>query len=150
MGPDGENKCNMKRILTFLLLSALCGALSSCATIFCGSKKKVTFDSNIPVESATLTIDGRRHYNVTFPYVAKVKRGFDDTFVTAESEGYQKTNLTIEKNFNAVSVINLIDILGWGIDAATGAMMKPEYDSYILEFKQKEHSIANMENETAH
>lgn len=124
----------MKRIFIFLIISVLCGSLSSCATIFCGSKKKVTFDSNVPVESATLTIDGRRYRNVSFPYVAKVKRGFDDTLVVAESEGYQKASFTIEKNFNAVSVLNLIDILGWGIDAATGAMTKPEFNNYVIEF----------------
>ena len=43
--------------------------------------------------------------------------------------------MIIEKQFNAVSVINLRDILGWGIDAATGAMMKPEFDCYQIEFK---------------
>lgn len=124
----------MKRFFYLLFALALMGMMSSCATVFCGSKKKVTFDSNVPVESATLTIDGLRHYNVTFPYVTKIKRGFDDTVVVAEAEGYKKSTLFIDKNFNAVSVINLCDILGWGIDAATGAMMKPEFNNYVLEF----------------
>ncbi len=124
----------MKRVFYLLFTFALMGTMSSCATIFCGSKKRVTFDSNLPVESATLTIDGMRHYNVTFPYAVKIKRGFDDTVVVVEAEGYRKSTLFIEKNFNAVSVINLCDILGWGIDAATGAMMKPEFNNYVLEF----------------
>ena len=41
--------------------------MSSCASIFCGSKAKVTFDGEIS-EEATLTIDGLKHTNVTFPY----------------------------------------------------------------------------------
>ncbi len=122
----------MKRVI---LLVAACTMLSSCATIFCGSKKQVTFESNVDVKSATLTIDGYKHYNVTFPYTTKIRRGFDDTVVKAEAEGYETTQLMIYKNFNAVSVINLCDVLGWGIDAATGAMMKPEFNVYQIEFK---------------
>ncbi len=124
----------MKKIFYPLLCLALAGSFASCSTIFCGSKKRVMFESNIPVESATLTIDGHRYYNVTFPYTVKVKRGFDESYVVAEAEGYQKTSLVIDKNFNAISVLNLLDVLGWGIDAATGAMMKPEFNNYVLEF----------------
>lgn len=42
----------MKRI-GFILFAAI--SMSSCATIFCGSKTKVTFNSDIS-EKATLTI----------------------------------------------------------------------------------------------
>ena len=55
--------------------------MSSCASIFCGSKAKVTFDGEIS-EEATLTIDGLKHTNVTFPYTTKIRRGFDETVVT--------------------------------------------------------------------
>lgn len=108
--------------------------MSSCATVFCGSKARVTFESDI-TETATLTIDGRKHTNVTFPFTTKIKRGFDDTVVKAEAPSYQSETIIIEKNFNAVSVINLCDILSWGIDAATGAMMKPEFKFYQIDFK---------------
>lgn len=84
-----------------------------------------------------MTIDGRKHTNVTFPYTTKIKRGFDDTVVKAEAPSHETETIVIEKNFNAVSVINLLDILGWGIDAATGAMMKPEFKFYQIEFKPK-------------
>lgn len=121
--------------LIFLLAAAI--GLSSCATIFTGSKKRVTFDANID-RQATLTIDGNKYRNVTFPYTTKIRGGFDETIVKAESEGYKTTELTIYKNFNAVSVLNLIDILFWGIDAATGAIMKPEYRRYELEFEKEQ------------
>lgn len=124
----------MKRY--FILLGAA-SLLSSCATVFCGSKARVTFESDI-TESATLTIDGRKHTNVTFPYTTKIKRGFDETVVKAEAPSYQTETIVIEKNFNAVSVINLCNILCWGIDAATGAMMKPEFKFYQIDFRPKE------------
>ena len=131
----------MKKIFVpALIISAL--ALSSCATVFCGSKAKITFERHID-QTAELTIDGHKHNNVTFPYTTKVKRGFDDTVVKAAAEGYDTQSVYIEKNFNAVSVSNLCDVLGWGIDAATGAMMKPEFKTYQIDFVRKP---ANSEN----
>lgn len=124
----------MKRIALLLCIAL---ASSSCATIFCGSKTQVTFESDIQ-EKATLTIDGRKHTNVTFPYTTKIKRGFNETVVKAEAPSYSTETIIIDKNFNAVSVLNLLDVLAWGIDAATGAMMKPEFKFYQIDFKPKD------------
>lgn len=119
--------------------------MSSCATIFCGSKARVTFESDI-TEKATLTIDGRKHTNVTFPYTTKIKRGFDETVVKAEAPNYTTETVVIDKSFNAVSVINLLDILGWGIDAATGAMMKPEFKFYQIDFQSVNDTAVDSED----
>ena len=45
---------SMKQFITLICAGLL---MNSCATIFCGSKTKVTFDGEIS-EKATLTIDG--------------------------------------------------------------------------------------------
>lgn len=124
----------MKRIGILLCIAF---TMSSCATVFCGSKAKVTFESNV-AEKATLTIDGRKHVNITFPYTTKIRRGFDETVVKAEMQDYTAEPLIINKSFNAVSIINLVDILGWGIDAATGAITKPEFKFYQFDFQPKE------------
>lgn len=124
----------MKRSIIPILLG-VAFLTTSCSTIFCGSKAKVTFDSNIK-EPVTLTIDGRKYNDVTMPYTTKIARGFSETIVKAEAESYKTETLVIDKKFNAVSIINLTDILGWGIDAATGALMKPEYKFYQIEFKK--------------
>ena len=123
----------MKRIGILLCSSFL---MTSCATVFCGSKAKVTFDSDI-AEKTTLTIDGRKHTNVTFPYPTKIRRGFDETLVKVETPNLSAEPIIINKSFNAVSVINLLDILGWGIDAATGAITKPEFKFYQIDFQPK-------------
>lgn len=126
----------MKKIIySALIFCAM--SLTSCATVFCGSKAKITFDSNINT-TADLTIDGRKHSDVTFPYTTKIDRGFDETIVKAEAVGYKPLMLYIDKKFNAVSVINLCDVLGWAIDAATGAITKPEFKVYELEFESAE------------
>ncbi len=126
-----------KRILRHTLAIIAVISMTSCATIFSGSKKRILIDANIE-KADQVIIDGRKHNDVTFPFQTKVKRGFYETLVTAKTEGYKPATITIYKDFNAVAVLNLFDILGWGIDAATGAMMKPEYDNYELEFTPSE------------
>lgn len=136
----------MKKPLHLLVLLLVSAAFTSCATVFCGSKKAITLDANVPVQSANLIIDGHKYRNVTFPYVVKVKRGFDDSVVKAEAEGYQNTELVIYKSFNAVSILNMLGLVGWAVDAATGSMMKPEYNYYELEFTPLKPAETSDEN----
>ncbi|OAV67286.1 hypothetical protein Barb4_02523 [Bacteroidales bacterium Barb4] len=114
---------------------------SSCATIFSGTKSKVVFDSNVNVnEETTLMVDGVEHSNVSFPYTTKVKRGFSQTIAKAEIQGYKPATVVIGKKFNFLSLLSLPSwgLIGFGVDAATGAMMKPEYKNYIFEFEKLE------------
>ena len=83
----------MKPFITLICVGLL---MSSCASIFCGSKAKVTFDGEIS-EEATLTIDGLKHTNVTFPYTTKIRRGFDETVVKIESPNYTASPIIINK-----------------------------------------------------
>lgn len=128
----------MKKIV-FILLSA--AMFASCGTIFCGSKAKVTLQNNEVLAPVELTVDGKNLGQKYLPAKVKVKRGFKPSTIIARTEGYEDAVLTIDKKFNAVSVINLLDILAWGIDAATGAMMKPEEKNYILPFKPIEEDL---------
>lgn len=120
----------MKITLAILLLLLM----TSCATIFCGSKKRIVLESNM-TEAKVITVDGNKYRNVTFPFPVKIRRGFNETIIKGEVDGYAPSVLTINKDFNAVSVINFFNLIGWGIDAATGAMMKPEFKSYELFFE---------------
>lgn len=131
-----ETYLNMKKFSIYPLvgIAALCLS-TSCASIFCGSKAKVTFDCNVK-EGVSLTVDGIKYHDVTFPFTTKVKRGFDDSIVRAEAESYKTETVVIDKKFNPVSIINLCDVLGWGIDAATGAITKPDNNYYQIELKK--------------
>lgn len=124
-----------KQIVKLVMCGAVAILSTSCASVFCGSKAKVTFDCNVK-EGVSLTIDGLKHHNVSFPFTTKIKRGFDDTIVKAEAESYKPEILVIDKKFNPVSIINLCDVLGWGIDAATGAITKPDSNYYQIELKK--------------
>ena len=95
----------MKKLL-FLLLAA---GLTSCATIFSGSKAKVTVDNDRPVTSpVTLTVDGKNYYNVEFPTKIRIRRGFKPTEITAAAEGYDTATATVHKKFNGTSLWNII------------------------------------------
>lgn len=123
----------MKKLV--LILTTII-VFSSCATVFTGSKKKVIFDGNIE-EPVNLNIDGYTISNVKFPFTYKVKGGYSETIVKAEAEGYQPAVVVIAKTFNGIAAINLVNVIGWGIDAATGAMMKPEHKYYEFNFTPK-------------
>ena len=40
------------------------------------------------------------------------------------------------KSFNAVSILNLTNLLGWGIDFATGALNKFDKKGYDITLKE--------------
>ena len=125
----------IKQFIKLVVCSVLLCATTSCASIFCGTKAKVTFDCNVK-NGVDLTIDGIKHHSVEFPFTTKIKRGFEDTIVKAEAENHKTETIVIDKTFNPVSIINLCDVLGWGIDAATGAITKPANSYYQIELKK--------------
>ncbi len=125
----------MKRIFIYTVVASSILLFSSCATIFTGSKKRISIDANVE-KADYVSIDGKKYNNVTFPFDVKVKKGFSETIITAESDGYKKSSVVVDKKFNPVAVLNFFGLIGWGVDAATGAMMKPEYNNYELEFEK--------------
>lgn len=119
----------MKRLLLVALVALSC---TSCATILCGSKDRVTFDADLKAP-ASMIIDGRRHQNVTFPYKVNINRGFKDTVVRVSAEGYETQTVYVDKTFNPWALLNLADVVGWVIDAATGAITQPDSEYYWID-----------------
>lgn len=111
--------------------------LPSCATILSGTRANVTVTS--PNASwANLTVDGNKYNNVVFPAKIKVRRGFKPSVIEAENPDMEGS-VTVEKKFNAVSLGNILlgGIPGYIIDAADGAVMKPEKKEYAIIMKPK-------------
>ncbi len=121
-----RKKIKIWSICSFVVLALL--TLSSCATIFTGTKDRITFNSTPP--GARISIDGIEH-GVT-PFTMKVKRSLSDTDVQLKLDGYETKLITLSSEFNIISVLNLGNLLGWGIDAITGSVMKYDKKSYDI------------------
>ena len=122
----------MKKIY-FLVILISVGALSSCASIFCGTKAKITVDDPKHRQPVSIVTDCDSRKNVTLPCKVKVLRGFKPSVVRVTSEGYKTADIAVEKKFNAVTLVNVFtNGFGIAIDAATGAMMKPKQNTYYF------------------
>lgn len=75
--------------------------------MFGGSRKRISIEANIP-EATSITIDGRKHKNIEFPYSVKIKRGFNETFVEGEMDHYETAQMYIDKTFFSDFVNSLI------------------------------------------
>lgn len=120
----------MKKIL---LSAAVVSLLStSCATIFTGTKDRISFNSN--PQGAVIYKDGVEQCKT--PCTLKVKRSMTDTDLEFKLAGYETRLITLDKEFNTVSIVNLGNLVGWGIDAITGAVMKYDRKSYDIELSK--------------
>ncbi len=123
----------MKKVL--LVLGAIVTlSLSSCATILTKGSQAVTFNGmegtriySNGMKIATIGRDG----SVT----ARIKKQLSDKELIAKKEGYRTTPLVLTTKLQPVSFFNLLSILGWGIDFATGKVKK--YDTTFVEVEME-------------
>ncbi len=116
----------MKRIIVVMTTTSL--LMTSCATVFTGTKDRITFNST--PTGATIYKDGVEQCKA--PCTIRVKRSLGDTDIEYKLDGYETRLITLDKEFNIVSVINLGNLLGWGIDALSGAIMKYDKKTYDI------------------
>lgn len=124
-------------ICSAIVLSTI--LFSSCGTLFTGTKDRITFNSTPP--GARVSINGIEQ-GVT-PLTMKVKRSLNDTDAEFKLDGYETKLITLSKGFNVVSVINLGNLLGWGIDALSGSVMKYDQKSYDITLDNKKIATIN-------
>jgi hypothetical protein len=130
-----KNESTMNKI-PFLLIALF--LMTGCATIFTGTKDRIVFTST--PSGATIYKDGVEI--CTTPCNYKVKRSLNDTEVEFKLDGYETRLITLDKEFNLVSIINLGNLFGWGIDALSGAVMKYDRKAYDLKLtKEKSASL---------
>jgi len=125
------------KIRNLLFIAFVMAFMTSCATIFTGTKSKVNITS-IP-SGARILVDGIDR-GVT-PSVVKLKRGFDSQSVTLKLDGYSDKIFEPEQTFQIVSVLNFTNLLGWGIDAITGSIKK--YNPKFYEIKLDPTAVKN-------
>jgi len=122
---------SFKRMRKLILTLSIGLLMSSCATLFTGTTEQITIDSN--VKKATIKFDGIKMGST--PFTSKVKKSFDGV-VTVLSDGYEDERFQFQRSFNAISILNLTNILGWGIDFLTGAMNKFDMKGYQIDLEK--------------
>jgi hypothetical protein len=127
------------KILSTLLFAATLLFMTSCATLFTGTKDKITFNSD--PSGATIYIDGVEQCKT--PCRMNVKRSINNTEVEFKLGGYETRLITLSKEFNVISVVNLGNLLGWAIDALSGAVMKYDRKTYDITLDNKKTSMIN-------
>lgn len=134
----GYNLAKIKMKKTLLISLVLSVMLMSCATIFSGTKAKVTVSTNAG-EPVNLTVDGKQtYYNVMGPTDVKVRRGYKKSTIKAESEnkyGY----VELSKKFNSTSLLNILlgGIPGLAIDGISGAITEPNTKEVTIYMQAK-------------
>ena len=91
--------------------------LTSCASVFTGSKRNVLFESN--PAGAKVYVNGMEQ--CIAPCNIKVK---NNDRVDFRLEGYNERVVVMDADFNLVAILNGFSIIGWGIDALTGSLQR--------------------------
>lgn len=115
----------------FVIMAATSLLLTSCATIFTGTKQTVLIKTEPP--GADVEVDGIRRGVTPLPVL--LKKGFQGQTITLKKDGFEPNIFQPETTFNPVSILNLFGLLGWAVDAATGAMMKYDPKSYEIKLE---------------
>lgn len=125
----------MKNKLSVAFLLGITLSATSCATIFTGTKDKITFNST--PEGAKVMHKGVE--KCTTPCTAEIPRSLSKQMVTFEKEGFNNKELKLTKTFNPVTLLNILlgGAIGVGIDAATGSLTKYSPKEYKVELEAK-------------
>lgn len=110
---------------------ALC--VSSCATLFTGTSDKISFQSE--PQGAKVFVKGIER--CTTPCKVSISRSLSATEAQMSLPGYEKKTFELTRAFNGVSLLNFFGLIGWGVDAATGAVMKYDTKGYNFEMNKK-------------
>ncbi|MDM1553526.1 PEGA domain-containing protein [Chryseobacterium indologenes] len=126
----------MKNNLSIVLLLGIALSTTSCATIFTGTSDKITFNSS--PEGAKVIHKGEE--KCVTPCTAPISRSLSKQIVTIEKEGFSSQEIKLDKNFNAVTLLNILfgGAIGVGIDAATGSLTKYSTKKYEVELEAKQ------------
>ncbi len=114
----------MKKIVSVLVVSSL---LSGCATIFGSSSDIITISSKDP--AATILVNGNEVGNGSATYT--LKRG-KQAVITASKKGCQDRTVITDQSVAGAAFFNLIFVIGWLVDAVSGALYKADPTQYTV------------------
>ena len=109
---------------TIVLITISAIFLTSCATIFSGTKAQITVASP-ETRTVNLMVDNTQYGEVDLPKEVSVRRGFRPSIIKASANGREGETI-VRKSFNEISLVNILlgGIPGFIIDCATGAITR--------------------------
>lgn len=115
---------------------ALSFVLTSCATIFNGTSQEVKFESE---PSGAAVMVGGVERGTTPATITMTKPGLSSKRVTFQKEGYEDRTIKLQKSFATTSILNIFGptLLGFGIDAFSGALFNYSPTRYKAELEQE-------------
>jgi hypothetical protein len=122
----------MKKPLIGPFISIILLATTGCASIFTGLTQPVQIKS-IP-RGANVSVDGLDRGVTPLPVV--LKKGSSGQTISLTYPGYEEKVFQPQTTFNPIACLNLFFLLGWGIDAATGAIWKYDPTFYDLHLQK--------------
>lgn len=138
-----------KQLLLCLILLV---TFSNCASIFTGSHRQVLLETN--PEGASIYVNGKKRGETP----KKIALSKNDK-VNFRLDGFKEELVVIDSKFNLVSILNGLNVIGWGIDAITGSLnrvstkyvrltLTPEKDTAYLDILDKA-SVVSVTVDTA-
>lgn len=104
------------------LLLVFTTILISCATLFGDKDRTVRIESN---PSGAMVLFNGMPYGRT-PTVVNVQNMLSNNSVMLKLEGYDEITRPIQTSLQPVAILNLFNLLCWGIDFLTGNVMRLE------------------------
>lgn len=122
----------MKKYCFIVLSSLVCLGFTGCASIFTGTTQSIQVNST--PSGANVSVGGLDRGQTPLPVV--LKKGSSGQCISLTLPGYQENTFQPQTAFNPVAILNLWGILGWGIDAATGALWKYDPTFYNIKLQK--------------
>lgn len=117
--------------VTAIVSIAFC--VSSCGTLFTGTSDKISFQSQ--PKGAKVLVKGIER--CTTPCTVSISRSLSPVEAQVSLRGYENKNFELIRAFNGISLLNFFGLIGWGVDVATGAVMKYDTKGYHFEMEKK-------------
>lgn len=126
----------MNKILSYGFVAVVSISMTSCATIFTGTKDPITFNST--PEGAKIFHHGIE--KCTTPCTAEITRSLGKQMIEIKKEGCENKELKLEKDFNPVTLLNILlgGVKGIGIDLGRGSFVKYNPKTYSIELAPKQ------------
>lgn len=114
--------------------------MSGCASITCGPNQRVPVSTN--PTGATVEVDGEGSYKT--PTTLKLRRKTDHNLIFTK-EGYETKHVLLMHVISGAVAGNILlgGLIGWGVDAMTGAQFKLVPESVHVEMQRLSNAAAS-------